>query len=425
MVAEGAASKPLSLRLPNFPAPVAPMRILHVTQSYYPFLDRGGPAVKVYAMARELVRRGHRVTVLTSDLGLPAAKKNGFDAACGRWGYHSLCDSVEAIYLRPRARYRSVTWNPGVSGFCRERLASFDVVHIYGLYDLLGPVVARGCRRSEIPYVVEPMGMYRPIVRNIVVKRAYLRWIGARMVRGAAGLVATSEQERRELVEEGISEAKVVVRRNGVEPPDPLPEAGAFRRQWKIPADAPVVLFLGRLVSKKSPELLLEAFARWQSCSERGRAAILVLAGPDEGEGYPERLKRDAARLGIVDRVLFPGPLYEHAKWSAYRDAEVFVLPSLNENFGNTAAEAVSCGTPVLVTDQCGVAPLIDGRAGLVVPHDRDALTAALTRLLNDPAQCETLRDGCREVARELSWGEPLAETEAFYADLVRRGKRG
>jgi glycosyltransferase involved in cell wall biosynthesis len=112
--------------------------------------------------------------------------------------------------------------------------------------------------------------------------------------------------------------------------------------------------------------------------------------------------------------------LFDDAKWSAYRDADLFVLPSQNENFGNTAAEAVACDTPVLVTDQCGVAPLVDGRAGLVVPHDREALTAALDRLLGQPGLLEQLERGCAGVAQSLSWQEPLDETQALYAELTR-----
>lgn len=404
---------------------IEPMRILNITQSYYPFLARGGPAVKVHAMSRGLAARGHKVTVLTTDLGFSAAGREVSGAVRDRSGWRTVQDSVEVVYLHPCLSYRTVTWSPGVSGFCRRRLADFDVVHIYGLYDLLGPAVARACRRAGIPYVIEPMGMYRPIIRSIRLKRAYLRWMGAPMARNARRLIATSEQEERELVEEGIPEHKVVIRRNGVECPESLPAAGTFRRRWKIAAEAPLVLFLGRLVSKKSPDLLLDAFARWQGTSPCGRTAMLVLAGPDEHDGYPQELQKAATRFGIADRVLFPGPLYDSEKWSAYRDADVFVLPSQNENFGNTAAEAVVCGTPVLVTNQCGVAPLIEGRAALVVSHDREALTHGLARLMSDSALRESLRGGCAEVARGLSWEEPLSETEALYAEIARSTERG
>jgi glycosyltransferase involved in cell wall biosynthesis len=396
---------------------------LKVTQSYYPFLDCGGPAVKVRAIARGLTLRGHQVTVLTTDFGVQDLAGHE-ELVRSPWGWQSSHDDVETFYLRPRARYRALTWNPAVFRFCRARLASFDVVHIYGLYDLLAPPVARACRALGIPYVVEPMGMYRPIVRNIPLKRLYLGLFGNTVVRGAQRIVATSSQEREELVEEGLAGDKVVVRRNGIEPPARLPLRGSFRNQWRIPEDARLVLYLGRLVTKKSPELLLEAFARWQARSAYGRAAILVLAGPDPADGYLQQLQVQAAQLGLSAQVLFTGPLYDDAKWSAFVDADVFVLPSQNENFGNTAAEAVACGTPVVVTDRCGVAPLVEGRAGLVVPHDCEALAAAFGRVLEDAALRKRLQDGCAQVAGELGWSEPLAETEMLYTAVIRGNRR-
>jgi glycosyltransferase involved in cell wall biosynthesis len=389
-----------------------------VSQSYFPFLDRGGPAMKVRAMARGLVARGHQVTVLTTDLGLQDSGGN-MALTRSRWGWQSGADEVETFYLRPRTIYRSLTWNPAVHGFCKERVSSFDVVHIFGLYDLLAPPVARACRSLGIPYVVEPIGMFRPIIRNIPLKWVYRRLFGDTLIRGARRIVATSVQEQQELVEGGVSAQKIVIRRNGIEPPTRLPIQGSFRRQWHIPEDAPLVLYLGRLVSKKSPDLLLEAFAKCRARSASLQSAALVLAGPDESDGYRLQLEACANRLGLSAQVLFTGPLYGDAKWAAYRDADVFVLPSQNENFGNTAGEAVACGTPVLLTDRCGVASLVEGRAGLVVPHQCEALANALERLLNDTALQQQFKNGCLEVARELGWAEPLDQTEALYATLA------
>ena len=400
------------------------MRILSVTQSYYPFLERGGPAFKVHAMARGLARMGHQVTVLTSDLGLEQHVKGAGAWRQDRWGWRSDADGVETIYLHRRASYRSATWNPGVFSFCRARLAEFEIVHIYGLYDFLGPVVARACRRRGIPYVLEPMGMFRPIVRNIPLKWIHRRLLGEAMVRGASRVIATAPQEKKELVEEGVPGQKIVIRRNGIEPLGELPDQGAFRSQWGISEDSQLVLFLGRLVSKKSPDLLLEAFARWRARQDPRPPAVLVLAGPDEGDGYRGALEVQAERLGLREAVRFTGPLYGAAKWAAFRDADIFVLPSRNENFGNTAAEAVSCGTPVLVTNCCGIAPFVEGRAGVVVAHDCEALAGAFDRLLGDTVFRQQLKRGCQEVARDLDWEQPLAETQALYADLVQEAKK-
>ena len=396
------------------------MRILNVTQSYYPFLDKGGPTVKVRAMARGMAAAGHQVAVLTADLGLDHATTG---AIAGRWGWETQEDGVEAIYLHTRARSRALTWNPGVAAFCRERLASCDLAHIYGLYDLIGPQVASARRRMARPYVVEPMGMFRPIVRNIWLKRMYHAVLGRAMLRGADRVIATAEQERQELLEGGIPDSKIVVRRNGIDVPTKLPPPGLFRGQWHISADTKLVLFLGRLVSKKSPDLMLEAFARWQGRNNGQQSSLLVVAGPDEGDGFRQRLETLAEKLSLNGQVLFTGPLYDDAKWAAYRDADLFVLPSQNENFGNTAAEAVACGTPVLVTDRCGIAPIVDRRAGLVVPHDCAALEGGLEKILDDPALAARLRKGCEEVARSLGWAEPLAQMESLYQELAPAGR--
>jgi glycosyltransferase involved in cell wall biosynthesis len=366
---------------------------------------------------------GHAVTVLTADLEFDQAKREIAGAIPGRWGFEASENGVEAIYLRTRARYRSMTWNPGVASFCREGLDGFDLAHIYGLYDLIGPRVAGACRRNSRPYVVEPMGMFLPIVRSIWMKRLYHDTLGGRLLQGASRVIATSEQERQEFLEGGIADSKIVVRRNGIEIPEQFPPAGSFRSQWSIPRDTKFVLFLGRLVSKKSPDLMLEVFSQWNRRGNGSRGSVLVMAGPDEGDGFRRHLEGISAQMGLNGKVLFTGPLYGDAKWAAYRDADVFVLPSQNENFGNTAAEAVACGTPVLVTDRCGIAPMVDQRAGLVVPHDCTALEAGLARILDDPALAARLREGCKSVANSLSWAEPLAQMEALYQELISESR--
>ena len=401
------------------------MRILNVTQSYYPFLDKGGPTVKVRALAQGMAAAGHQVTVLSADQGFDTATRKAVNATATRWGFEAREDSVEAIYLHTRARYRAVTWNPGVSAFCRERLATFDLIHIYGLYDLIGPQVARACRRLIRPYVVEPMGMFKPIARNIWMKRFYHFIFGGNMLRGANRLIATAEQERQELLDGGIPDRKIVVRRNGIDVPAEFPPSGSFRKQWNISGNMKLVLFLGRLVSKKSPDMMLEAFAHWQRHTNSSQPSLLVLAGPDEGDGFRQHLETFAKKMGLNGEVLFTGPLYGDAKWAAYRDADLFVLPSQNENFGNTAAEAIACGTPVLLTDRCGIAPIVDQRGALVVTHDCAALEAGLKKILDDPAFAARLRAGCGEVTRSLSWAEPLADMESLYSKLISAGRVG
>jgi glycosyltransferase involved in cell wall biosynthesis len=395
------------------------MRILSVTESYAPFFEFGGPPVKVGALARGLAARGDQVTVLTADWGFE--ERVGTEAAAraerSPFGWRTVEHSVTAIYLPTWLRYRSVSWNPALKRFCRARLASFDIAHIFGIYDFIGPAVAAACVKQGIPYVLEPIGMFVPIVRSFWLKRVYHAMYGRRMFAEASAIVATSEQEVSELAGGGVAREKIVLRRNGVEPPAGWPERGSFRRRLGVTDDAKVVLFLGRLSQKKSPDLLLEAFALVKANAAAPNLQ-LVFAGPDEG-GLRERLEQMAGQLGVKERVRFSGPVFGEEKWAAYRDADVFVLPSQNENFGNTAAESAAAETPVVVTEQCGIAPLLANGAGLVVAHEKAALAKAIQRVLGEPGLRAKLAAGCREVTSRLGWEEPVRETQALYNRLA------
>ncbi len=240
------------------------MRILNVTQSYAPFFEFGGPPAKVRALAEGLARKGHEVTVLTADWGLDrrlSASPNEPAAEHSPFGRRRKMNGVTAVYLANGLHYRAASWNPALGRYLRTRLAEFDVAHIFGLYDLLGPRVAAECRKRKIPYVVEPIGMFVPIVRNLWLKRMYHRIWGREMLAGASAIIATAEQEGVELRGRGVAGEKILLRRNGVEVPAELPERGLFRSRLKIPPDARLILFLGRMSQKKSPDLLLNAFA--------------------------------------------------------------------------------------------------------------------------------------------------------------------
>jgi glycosyltransferase involved in cell wall biosynthesis len=392
------------------------MRVLSVVQFYFPFQDRGGPIVKVRSLAKALAKRGHHVTVLTADLGLGSV--NGFGGKIERckWGSRWEDEGVEAIYLRTRGHYRAFTLNPGIVGFCNASLKNFDVVHFYGLYDLLGPAAGYFCRRQEVPYVVEPMGMYRPIDRSLRFKRLWHGTLGKALLQKAARVIATSDIERQELLEGGIPEAKLAIRYNGIDLSSctPLPPRGTFRSKWKISLEQPLILFLSRLIPRKGADILIEAFAR--TCPEFG---CLAIAGPEGEAGYRAYLEKRARESGVETRVLFTGPLYDEDKKSAFADADIFALPSRYENFGNAVAEALASGVPVIVTNSCGIHSLVGDRAGLVIAPDKEELTDALRRLIYDRDLHRRLRVGCAGVVDQLSWGGLTEQMESYYAEAL------
>lgn len=399
------------------------MRILKITQAYYPFLETGGPAVKVRALARALQHRGHRVTVLTADLGLTQARAREAGCVPGRWGWQGTDGGVESVYLRSLASYRRLTVNPGARSFLRQELGQYDVVHIYGLYDLLGPAAGRAARLAGVPYVLEPLGMTRPIDRSFRIKRLWHWLFGKTLYEGAARIIATSEMEQQELLEDGHSKEKVRLRFNGIDLVEfaAMPPRGSFRAKWKIGNGERIVLFLSRIIPRKGADLLIEAFA-----TVNGGRGRLVIAGPEGEPGYVGKLKELARRRGVEGRVIFTGPLYEREKTAALMDADVFALPSSYENFANAAAEAVACGVPVIVTDRCGIGPLVDQKAGVVIRRNGVELSRALREMMEDENLHARLSAGCGEVAQALSWEKLAEQMERHYIEVVaeRNGRR-
>jgi glycosyltransferase involved in cell wall biosynthesis len=392
------------------------VRILKVVQAYYPFQEKGGPVVKVRALARGLVSRGHQVTVLTADLGLGGRDWPGIKFESCEWGWRSEQDGVDAIYLSTLGHYRALTINPRVIRFCRDSLAGFDLVHFYGLYDLLGPAVSSSARRLGIPYVIEPMGMYRPIDRAFRLKLLWHRSVGGRFWRDAAQIVATSEMEQQELLADGVAPAKLVVRFNGVDAGlrSSLPPRGRFRTKWNVSPEEPLILFLSRLVPRKGADMLIEAFA--QVRPEYGR---LVIAGPEAEPGYRAQLEKCARESGVENRVIFTGPVFDQDKKALLADADLFVLPSRYENFANAPAEAMACGIPVIITNACGIRSLVEGRAGLVIAPEKEALVEALRTMVRDKQLYARFQEGCHQVADQLSWERVTEQMERYYSQAL------
>jgi len=397
------------------------MRILKVTQAYFPFNDRGGPAIKVRSIARALREQGNEVVVLTADLGFGPKAIAAAQVVAGPEGWRTDLDGVEVVYFRTLCHYRNLTVNPGILRFCRRHLKDFDIVHIYGLYDTLGPAVGRYCRKFKVPYFVEPLGMTRPIDRGFLLKRIWRR-LATNYLGQASKWIATSELEREDLQAAGVPSDKVLLRFNGIDRENfkKLPPFGAFRKRVGILEGERVILFLGRLIPRKGADLLIEALP--QIGDEKIK---LVIGGPEGESGYVSFLRDKARTLGISQRVLFPGPLYEDLQKEAYVDATVFALPSRYENFGNTAAEAIACGTPVVVSDRCGIAPLVNQRAGLVTAYDSQAVARTLAELLKNPALYQRLKAGCPQVADQISWEGLVREMQDSYektrADFLKR----
>jgi glycosyltransferase involved in cell wall biosynthesis len=212
-----------------------------------------------------------------------------------------------------------------------------------------------------------------------------------------------SERERDDVVACGVDAEKVRVRGNGFPQPDDSAANGELRAQLGIPADAPLVLYVGRIAAGKGIDHLLAAMQELPD-------AHLVISGPDDRHGVATRAER-------VHKL----PMMDEPPRALYPQADVFVLASAGESFGMVAAEAAAAGTPVVVSDRCGIAGFFEEGEALVVPYERDAVVDAIRRVLSDPQLRDRLTRGGPEAARRMSWDHVTDVQEEIYRSVASR----
>ena len=376
------------------------MQILFVTPFYHPELKFGGPPKRIHGLSRGLKKLGHEVRVITFNSEDRAAR-------------HVInADGVEVQYVPWCGR--SLRQVPLARGELDSAITASDVVHCYGLYNLLCPLAARIARRRRKPFLLEPMGMYVPRVRTLVAKKLYNRIVTRWMARRSAAVVATSPLELEELRSLG-TQVNMVLRPNGVDVGSfsALPSPERLKARWRTATGDKIVLYLGRVDAKKNLRELVSGFVAAAVPQSR-----LVIAGPVLDENYAASLRRLIHESGASERIYLDGPLYGDDHLAALAAADLFVLPSINENFGNSAAEAVAGGVPVLITETCGVAPLIHGRAGLAVPLGVAHLADGIRTML-DPVASAKLTAARDEVKAGISVESAVRQTESLYRTVL------
>lgn len=371
------------------------MRVLQVLHLYYPAERHGGITVWVRELASGLVERGHEVTVLCTNLVAPDQRMKG--------GTKQSCvDGVPVLYLMTYRLglgqgSRGITFPPEVfSSSVRQRLSEFDVVHIHGYRSGLASGVSYVADQERVPYVLQAHGSLRVVSGAKALKRVFDLVTGRRMISRASKVVSVSHSETEQYLKLGAESDQVKLVPYGLprEQFEDLPERGGFRAQYGIEQDERLLVFLGRLHPTKRLGLLVDSFAEADVASAR-----LAIVGPDDGS--KEHLRDQIKRLGLGDRVLLPGSIYGAEKLSVLVDADATVRSSSIEGFPVAIIESIACGTPVIVTDECGVTQEVHGNFGLSARGTVEALSRAIRRLLMDDSLRSSLGRRGREAFRK------------------------
>ena len=370
--------------------------------TYAPAWRYGGPIHAVHSLCRALVDAGHEVSVFTTrvdgsgDLDVPV-------------GVPTNRDGVQVSYFDSPIARRTY-WSPGMGRALRRHVVEYDLIHAHSVF--LWPTwrSARAARSARRPFVLSPRGMLVPELisaRSALLKRAWIGAIEWRNLRSAAVIHATSPLEAHDIERAGLALAPVRVVPNGVD----VSANSESRRSGRT------VLYLGRINWKKGLDRLIKAVAAVPD-------ATLQIAGNDE-ESLRPGLELEAQRFGIASRVSFLGYADGEAKHRLLQEANVLVLPSLSENFGNVVVEAMAHACPVVVSTGVGAAKIVaECGGGLVCDGAPASLAAAITTILDRPeAAAEMGENGRRHVRASLAWavvGRQMTELYAQALESVR-----
>jgi glycosyltransferase involved in cell wall biosynthesis len=372
------------------------MKILHIS----PSLSRsaGGPFFSVRRVAQELIMQDVQVEA--------AGVADSFlDEDAMLW---------HPVQLRA-VQKRSPQFLKYCSGLPEQIIASHpDIVHTHGLWLYPHLVAYRHCRKAGTPLVVSPRGMLEPwAFNNNRWKKLPVWWsYEKRALLSARVLHATAVQEAEAFRALGLSNPIAIIP-NGVD----LPENYSHSC---LPTGERTALFLSRIHPKKGLVNLIEAWSKVRPTGWR-----MIIAGPDE-VGHEAELRELVRLSGLSDCFDFVGPAFDQKKEKLFRQANLFVLPSFSENFGNAIAEALAYGVPVITTTATPWAELSRHQSGWWVDVGVQPLTGALREAtsITDDCRREMGLRGRNLVRSRYSWSQVAAEMKGVYEWILGGGIR-
>lgn len=275
-------------------------------------------------------------------------------------------------------------------------------VHIHGLWEASTLAASLAARSTRTPYVISPHGMLESwaLANKRRKKQVYAALFERRNLNGAVCVHALTRAEALDCRRFGFK-GPIAIIPNGIDIPTTY-DASLFRARFPRVKGKRVLLFLGRVHYKKGIDLLLHA---WSKVSNQYPDVILVIAGPDS-EGTVAKMTQLLTRLDISSRVLFTDMLKGSAKWSALAASDYFVLPSYSEGLSIATLEALGCGIPIIISEQCNLPQVAESGAGWQIKTDVDELAKTLAMAFDmSPATYATMSTRAEAIARKsFSW---------------------
>lgn len=385
------------------------MKILQIVPYFLPY--HGGQERYIYNLSKYLVKLGHEVHIATSNY-----PDNGKD---------EIIDGITIKRYKCLARPLRNPITPGMLNL-RKEIKKFDIVHTHNEHSFAAMVAAYLRKRTDVPLILTCHGqlIFGSKMADCF-ERAYNRIIGRVIFNIIDVLMVNSNMDKDYIlsINPNIS-GKVRVLHNAIDPEyfeNITNNASYSNSENKIncitPSDSKTILFVGRLIKRKGVEWLIKAMNIIVNKLKRDDI-LCILVGEGEDYSYFEVLVK---QFDLRDRVLFTDSISNEDLICMYRNADIFVLPSLSEVCPTVVLEAMYFGLPVVATDIPGVKDHFKDVALLAPPKNEDRLAEAIFKLLDDEKLREKLSEAGKElVKRKYTWDVVAREYEKVYIELLR-----
>ncbi len=376
------------------------MKILH----YFPTtrLTEGGTVRAALDLSTALARYGHDVTWLTTDdADVPE-----------QWGKEPDTPTVVQLGALQKSGGRLSAKQVSLAA---EVAAQADIVHIHAMWMPSNVQMASACKKAGTPWVLSTHGMLDDwcMEQRGIKKRLYLATYGKKLVHGASTILTTAEEEKRQasrwLPKDNVVAIPLIVDLEpykNVSTPQLAEEAfGSFPNKS--------VLFLSRVHPKKSIETLIECAALLK---QRGDVPTFLIAGTGEKQ-YIESLQKQVAKHELTNHFKFLGMVVGDTKLSLFALADVFALPTQQENFGLVYPEAMLCETPVITTKGTDIwRELESGGGAMIIERDAEAFADAISTVLaDDDARLEMGKAARQHMLHWLDTSTVVKSYESMY----------
>jgi glycosyltransferase involved in cell wall biosynthesis len=386
-------------------------------------VEMGGVGlVAVPPIARALAARGHHVVLDMFGPPIPGAENFvTTDAA------RAFQENLVAFSFPARGRY---AFSRDGSARVQSHVARADFVMLHSLYSFAVLSGYLGARRFHKSYGVWLHGVLAPFQRSVGRRKKviYNALFAKSILENASVLFYSAPGERDEAAPLDLRAPSVIIPHGiDLELFTQLPARGAFRQKYLHGFDGPLAVYLGRLNAKKGLDLLVEAMHHARAKNPALRLAIVGAGDPPAFGAQVQTWVRDA---NLQDVIVMPGLMMGDEKLRALADADIFVLPSIAENFSFALFEAMAARVPVVISDTLNFAPQVQrAGAGRVVARHAHAFAGALSELSLAPDLRREMGERGAQLAARYSWnavGEQMervvyavVENEPLPRDLV------